>query len=269
MENNNRLLHMRNIVNYFVHKYNGNWDNAYDAIQDKEKVELVDLNSFIMEKANTNVITIVDDDYPKNYKNIYMPPFTIYYEGDKSIIQNEKNISLFGNVDEKNFEDIANKNTVYTIELNDSNLELAKKYSKEGIKFAILSDKPFDNKLAKDLKGFENIFYGSEVPAGSKKNCANQKFERMLIGCSKDSVFFNENNNEFEKYKDISLFEKRKMNVVGNYNKDYLGFAKPFEPKKEAKSGLEFKVYSFKKDEVETINEDQLVSKIASKGQTH
>lgn len=43
------------------------------------------------EKHNIGIITILDEDYPQKLKNIYDPPFVLYYKGNKSLM-NRKNI---------------------------------------------------------------------------------------------------------------------------------------------------------------------------------
>ena len=49
-----------------------------------------------MEKAGISVITILDDDYPDSLKDIYDPPYTIYYRGDKGLLHSKDLLAVVG-----------------------------------------------------------------------------------------------------------------------------------------------------------------------------
>lgn len=66
---------------YYSLKYEGDYNKIIEAITNKEKIE-----SFIVPKA----ITIFDDIYPKEFLELKNPPFVIYYEGDISLLKEEK-----------------------------------------------------------------------------------------------------------------------------------------------------------------------------------
>lgn len=79
------MLKSRDIIIYFSLKYCGNWRSIYDAIIQKEKfstTDVIDANNTLTSKA----ITILDDDYPSFLKNIYCPPFVLFYHGDISLL---------------------------------------------------------------------------------------------------------------------------------------------------------------------------------------
>jgi len=48
------------------------------SLNDKNLSEKVDDQLSKLEKYNTNIVTIWDDDYPENLKNIYNPPLPTY-----------------------------------------------------------------------------------------------------------------------------------------------------------------------------------------------
>ncbi|MDE7348451.1 MAG: DNA-protecting protein DprA, partial [Clostridia bacterium] len=49
-----------------------------------------------MEKSGVKVITIIDEDYPESLKEIYDPPYTIYYQGDKSLLCSKDLLAVVG-----------------------------------------------------------------------------------------------------------------------------------------------------------------------------
>ncbi len=95
---------MNIILIHFAIKYKGDWDAIYKALEDKEKVTLKQLHYLegLINKQLLKAITILDLDYPKQLKKAYKPPFVIFYEGDKKLLQ-EKFICATGNdVNEEN-----------------------------------------------------------------------------------------------------------------------------------------------------------------------
>ena len=49
-----------------------------------------------MESAGIKVMTIVDEDYPDSLKEIYDPPYTLYYLGDKSLFYSKDLLAVVG-----------------------------------------------------------------------------------------------------------------------------------------------------------------------------
>lgn len=49
-----------------------------------------------MEKYNIGMVTILDEEYPKNLKNIYDAPIVLYYKGNKQLLNNNKIIAIVG-----------------------------------------------------------------------------------------------------------------------------------------------------------------------------
>ena len=49
-----------------------------------------------MQRHGVGVITILDEDYPPRLKDIYDPPLTIYYKGERSLLDNENLIAVVG-----------------------------------------------------------------------------------------------------------------------------------------------------------------------------
>ena len=49
-----------------------------------------------MQKLGVNVITIIDEDYPDMLRNIDDPPYTLYYQGDKSLFYSKDLLAVVG-----------------------------------------------------------------------------------------------------------------------------------------------------------------------------
>lgn len=81
----------RQIILALCLKYNGVWEDIYDAIKRKERLSKEE----ILESEKNNqvkYVTIVDDNYPESLKNIYKPPFILFYYGDISLLNKRSEI---------------------------------------------------------------------------------------------------------------------------------------------------------------------------------
>ncbi len=85
---------MRRILLYFSLKYQGDYSQIFQAIQNKEKVDPSDLEQ-IEQRIQCNYLTLLDKDYPESLKHIYNPPWVIYYYGDLSLL-NTKMVAMIG-----------------------------------------------------------------------------------------------------------------------------------------------------------------------------
>ncbi len=217
---------MPKIINYFNYKYQGDWDSVYEAIANKEKIDLKNLDDFNTTDSSIKYISIIDERYPENFKEIYMPPLIIYYAGNNELMNNKNIIALYGEIDQKSFDKIANINNIYALEINRENINFVKK--NRNYKFILVDYNNFDLIKINSLINEDNILYISEIPNKSTKKI-NQNMERLLLGVSRESVFFNTNDEKFEKYKIIHEFEKRKMYVIGNINEKYLTYASKYQ----------------------------------------
>lgn len=86
---------MRKILLYLSLKYQGNYLKIYQAIQNKEKVDVSFLNH-IEQEIHANYLTILDADYPECFKHISCPPFVLYYYGNKQLLQEKETLVVIG-----------------------------------------------------------------------------------------------------------------------------------------------------------------------------
>ncbi len=90
-------MKMRKILLYFALKYQGNYALIMQAIKNKEQVSSNELTD-IEKKIKCHYVTIIDREYPKSLIPIANPPIVLFYYGDLSLTQNEKEIiAIIGN----------------------------------------------------------------------------------------------------------------------------------------------------------------------------
>ena len=75
---------MEEILLYFSLKYNGNFDEIYNAVKNKEQVN-DELKKELFKKLKSNYTTIISKDYPQALKKIMCPPFVLFYYGDLTL----------------------------------------------------------------------------------------------------------------------------------------------------------------------------------------
>lgn len=219
-------INMTKIINYFTYKYHGDWDSIYYAIQNKEKINIDEIENFSKTNKNIPYVSIIDEHYPNNFKSIYMPPLTIYFAGNWEISKNENILSLWGEFNENDFKKLCLTNRIFAFKYNENNLSIAKKYANNDIKIILVDYCKFNEQIANNIN--DNILYISEIPINST-NPYHQKMDRLLIGISNKSVFLNDNDVEFNNYLSIHQFEKRKMLIDGKYKQKYLSYAHPYK----------------------------------------
>ena len=126
---------MRNVILYFTKKYKGDWEKIYDALKRKEKIAINDLRE-IENYEKYNYCSIIDDNYPFKLKEIYKPPFSLFYNG-KLDLCNKEVISLFGNYTYEEIIEIKSKfpNHVISLELSNKNKNIIDKLNNNNIEF--------------------------------------------------------------------------------------------------------------------------------------
>lgn len=83
-------MNMRDVLLYFALKYDGNFPNIYNALQNKELVDW-ELFKELKERCQFNYVTIIDQDYPWFFKNsdFNCPPIVLFYLGDKELLESD------------------------------------------------------------------------------------------------------------------------------------------------------------------------------------
>ncbi len=90
------FMDSRNMIIAYAVKYEGQWDLIYEKLCKKEFLEDEEALRYLS-MVNSNVITILDNVYPDYLRQIYKPPFVLFYYGDITLIQNlENNLAVVG-----------------------------------------------------------------------------------------------------------------------------------------------------------------------------
>ena len=184
------MIKGRDVLVWLNIKYEGDWNSIYQAIKNKELVDEVKVTEAI-NSIQDSYVTIIDDDYPAKLKQIYKPPFVLYYHGNLQLID-EQVLAISGN----------QKASEYTFNLLDKLLKDMKKGSKDIIPAVNSVDEyeshvnAFYNKkfvvvLPNSINDYRQqlIFRSgliiSEYPYRSKFNEANVSWsDRLLAGIS-------------------------------------------------------------------------------------
>ena len=77
-------------------KFDGNWEKIYQAISNND-VEDLDPYYEEFKTSKCNAVTMLDSEYPQILKQIYNPPFVLFYYGDITLAHNpSKCLSIIG-----------------------------------------------------------------------------------------------------------------------------------------------------------------------------
>ena len=81
-------LKTREILAYIAIKKEGDWDAIMDFINHYKEESIDEKEAFaLLSELKSNYITMADDDYPICLKNIYHPPFVLFYYGDRELFK--------------------------------------------------------------------------------------------------------------------------------------------------------------------------------------
>lgn len=90
------MLNARTILIALSLKYKGDWEGIYEAINEKD-IEGLDNFANEIDNLKCKTVTILDPGYPEILKQIYRPPFVIYYYGNFNLLNSiANNVSVVG-----------------------------------------------------------------------------------------------------------------------------------------------------------------------------
>lgn len=75
----------REVLLYLSLLYQGEWEEIYHAIQEKQPLIKEEIEK-VVQSFHTPYLTILDEDYPEAFKQVYRPPFVLFYYGDKTLL---------------------------------------------------------------------------------------------------------------------------------------------------------------------------------------
>ena len=92
-------------------KYNGDWDKILESAQHYKEPEKQYIDMALNMKCKA--ITLMDDKYPLQLKQIFKPPFVLFYYGDIDLIKDYgRCISIVGSRDYSEYGEIATREIV-------------------------------------------------------------------------------------------------------------------------------------------------------------
>lgn len=183
---------MQDILLYFIKKYNHNWDHVYQAIANKELIDNQVLKEF-KKQTHLPLISIINDYYPKVFKEMYMPPLAFLYEGNLKLFD-EKIIGIYGKIEKEHLAELKKLSQyqyVFCVCEHDLDLEVYLMMLKANFKIIILSQKPLKD-LEKypahinTLKWTENVFSHSFNPS------SEQTLNRIFYATSTKILLINQ-----------------------------------------------------------------------------
>lgn len=122
-------MNARQTLVTFTLKYNGDWNKIYEAIRTKELISDEDYEKYGEIAKGYQFITAIDEEYPKALKNIYKPPFVLFYKGDLSLLNNNV-LGAFGSretpVSDRKFYDKIDEHNHTLLSCNDYALDTTK-----------------------------------------------------------------------------------------------------------------------------------------------
>lgn len=102
----------REILIGIAYKYHGDWDKIYQSLYKKEDIKIEEIND-ALNSIKCHTLTILDEEYPETLRNIYRPPFVLYYYGDISLIKDyTKCLAVVGSRDYSPYGETSTRNIV-------------------------------------------------------------------------------------------------------------------------------------------------------------
>lgn len=85
----------RDILCYLAIRNNGDWDKIYKDVSNKTQVDDETIEETLA-TLKCNYITLVDDEYPQQLKQVYKPPFVLFYYGNIELLKKDNIVSFVG-----------------------------------------------------------------------------------------------------------------------------------------------------------------------------
>ena len=210
---------MTNIVHYLLEKNKYSWEETFLSIKRKENIDW-DVMSKLNENSCELSLMIDQNNYPEKFKDIYMPPFEIFYCGDYRLIDSKKVIGVAGNLNKyevNNLVDFVKKQKLaIAIIEKDLSLYLYERCKVENLVLIVICKNKIDNFNYYNDQ-YSNLLLLSETYSTDWNRSEEQTYERILFAVS--NIFLLKTNNM---YKLISLhlnnkFVNKKFYVFENF----------------------------------------------------
>ncbi|MGL5246279.1 MAG: DNA-processing protein DprA [Mycoplasmoidaceae bacterium] len=199
---------MNDVLLFFSIKYNGNWELIFEALEKKEKIEIKEINN-IKNNFTYRYTTIIDKNYPLLLKDVYKPPFLIYYDGNINLLNN-KLVTLIG---EWKISDVLllvknRRDITFVLENNNINKTLSNEMILKKLNHILISSVGIKKTHNRSIY---NLVI-SEFIEKNNKIAFDQVQDRILLGISKNTIIkYNEKYSKILKSLEIGKIENRNM----------------------------------------------------------
>lgn len=169
-------------------KYHGNWDKIYEAITVKERLSFENNEN----ESNDKYIFIGDDNYPNKLKEILVPPFFLFYEGNPNLIEKEV-LSIHGDVSYDDFCKLLNssKSQKYVLCINNDDLreEIYKLVIENNLEIIVVCEGGISK--FKYFKEYHNLLLVSEYNDPETYQKSPDQFTERLIYAFANKIYIN------------------------------------------------------------------------------
>ena len=189
---------MNLILIYFSIKYKGDFISIYNALKNKEIVdpdEIDDLE-YKINYENLKIITILDNEYPEQLKEIANPPFVLYYKGNFSLIKKNALCLVGDTVSDiilayvhQGIEQTSKNNVLVTNYFKGLEEVVVNYYLQNNKEIIFVSCNGLDNPyFAKNINVDNNSLLISEYPNGVNINKKRLKERNRIVAAISDAL---------------------------------------------------------------------------------
>lgn len=90
-------MEIRKVLAYLAIKRNGDWFQIFDDIKNKRMPTSYEEMETVADEITCGYVTIMDEEYPTSLKNIFRPPFVLFYYGDITLLNDaSKRVAVVG-----------------------------------------------------------------------------------------------------------------------------------------------------------------------------
>ena len=169
---------MEDVILYYAHKYFGDWERIYDAIEEQEDIDFEAIEK-IKKEWEGQYVTVYSPDYPSALRKIEKPPFVLFYKGNLDLLKSKNYIWIFAAMYDQETNRIVKQNVN---EAKDLDMSLVSGYSSEFERSFLKNNPPKDMIIVKD-SGIDSTINMSRLEEAvfTKDNIVVSEFPGKVI----------------------------------------------------------------------------------------
>lgn len=184
----------------------GNWNAIFDGIRNK----LLLGDKKIKNQTPWQLLqfkTINDDNFPRRIREVIMPPFVFFYEGNWNLI-NKMLFGIHGKLNNDQFKSLwINLNKCFIFSENDYSEEIENYLIKNKIQHIVVFDKLID----REIKDEKMQLFISEYYTKITNPTVGQDASRIVLGLGTKNIFIND---AITNAREIAYFDTYKPNIT-------------------------------------------------------